>query len=216
MVIPHSWFMEVYRTCIYKFLLVFDMYCMQMMFRKVVESPSLKMLNKLVVVELRDMVRGEHGSAVLTVILMILEVFWSLNNSMVLILNPSKKISATHIPGIYCPGKLHTKFEKLKSYQPYVVVPCWLYCQCVGPALNNTKTMSLFSCCLLEVNRNLHLNLDPKNAQGVDSTAADISLMSQGLQAGVHYRWRCFLSTSWKMIALLNTNYTLHQLNTWS
>lgn len=46
-----------------------------MMLRKVFESPSLKMFNKLVVVALREMVRGEHGSAVLTVILMTLEFF---------------------------------------------------------------------------------------------------------------------------------------------
>lgn len=79
---------------------------MQMMLRKVIESPSLKMLIRLVIVALRDIVRGEHGSAVLTIILMILEVFCSLNNSMGLILNPSKKIS-----GLCCPRKLHTKFE---------------------------------------------------------------------------------------------------------
>lgn len=36
-----------------------------MTLRKVIESLSLKMFNKLVVVALRDMVRGKHGSAAL-------------------------------------------------------------------------------------------------------------------------------------------------------
>lgn len=103
-----------------------------MMLRKVVESPSLKIFNKFVVVAPREMDRCEHGSAVLIVTLMILESFAVLTaklNSMLLILHPSQKISPTHIPRICCPGKLHTKCE---DCQPRTVLPCWLCCQCVS------------------------------------------------------------------------------------
>lgn len=59
--------------------------------------------------------------------------------------------------------------QSLREYKPCMILPCWLYHQYVGPALSNTKTTGFLSRCLLEVARNLHLNLHPKNTQYEDS-----------------------------------------------
>lgn len=58
--------------------------------------------------------------------------------------------------------------QSLRDYQPCIILPCWLYCQCVGPTLSSTKNIGFHSFCLLEIARPTCLNLRPKNAQCLD------------------------------------------------
>lgn len=58
--------------------------------------------------------------------------------------------------------------QSLWDHKPLTILPCWLCCQCVGPALSNTKITEFHFCCLLELSKNMHLKLHPKNAQCPD------------------------------------------------
>lgn len=62
---------------------------------------------------------------------------------------------------------VHTEhlLQSLWDHKSLMILPCWLCCQCVGAALRNIKITAFHFCCLLELAKNVHLKLHPKNAQ---------------------------------------------------